>query len=133
MTPNEFRKLALSLSETAEGAHMAHPDFRVDGKVFASLGAPSEDWGMIKLPPEQQAAFVKLDEETFVPANGAWGRAGCTLIRLAAAKKSIVREALALAHEAAVAAKPTKKQTRSRAAASATQENANPPRKRIKN
>lgn len=109
MTANDFRRLVLALPETQEGSHMGHADFRAGGKVIASLGAPSDEWGMVKLPREQQAAFVKLSGGAFVPANGAWGRAGCTMIHLPAAKKAIVREALVLAHEAVIQNVVTKK------------------------
>ncbi len=57
MTADQFRKLALRLPEALEGEHMGHPDFRVGGKIFATLG-PRGDWGMVKLTPEQQAVFV---------------------------------------------------------------------------
>jgi hypothetical protein len=53
MTAEEFRKMALSLPETSEAAHMGHPDFRVGGKIFATLSPPDEDWAMVKLTPEQ--------------------------------------------------------------------------------
>jgi hypothetical protein len=112
MTPNQFRKIALSLPESIESEHMAHPDFRVGGKIFASLGAPDADWGMVKLTPEQQQAFCKLEPHCFQPCNGAWGRQGCTSVRLRAATTAVVRSALKLAQEnvaAALSAKPTAK------------------------
>jgi hypothetical protein len=93
MTANEFRRVALSFPETAESAHMGHPDFRVKGKIFATLG-PNEDWGMVKLTPEHQADLIRDDPAAFKPASGAWGRRGCTLITLKAANKLIVRQAL---------------------------------------
>ena len=93
MTAAEFRRVALSLPETEERAHMGHPDFRVKGKVFASLG-PEEDWGMVKLTPEHQANLIRDEPNVFSPASGAWGRWGCTIIRLKPAKKQIVRQAL---------------------------------------
>ncbi|MDR3704049.1 MAG: MmcQ/YjbR family DNA-binding protein [Candidatus Sulfopaludibacter sp.] len=58
MTPEDFRRLALSFPETTEQEHMHHPDFRVRGKIFATLGYPHDNWAMVKLPPEQQANFV---------------------------------------------------------------------------
>jgi hypothetical protein len=96
MTANEFRNLALSLPEAAEQAHMGHPDFRVCGKIFATL-APDEAWGMVKLTPEDQALFVRTAPAVFRPVNGAWGRRGCTYVRLEAASEPEVRQALILA------------------------------------
>ncbi len=96
MTTDEFRRLALSLPEASEQAHMGHPDFRVRGRIFATLG-PDEDWGMVKLTPEQQAAFVQTDLALFQPFNGAWGRRGATKISLRAARKGSVWPALVAA------------------------------------
>jgi hypothetical protein len=73
---------------------MNHPDFRVGGKVFASLGVPDESWGMVKLTPEQQRAFIKKAPKVFKPCSGAWGRQGYTNVYLTAAKATIVRAAL---------------------------------------
>lgn len=94
MTPDEFRELALSLPETAEQAHMGHPDFRVAGKIFATLGAPNDDCGMVKLTPDQQAVFSRSEPAVFQPVKGAWGRRGCTYVRLEAATAAAVRQAL---------------------------------------
>jgi len=93
MTADEFRSLALSFPETLEAAHVGHPDFRVGGKIFATLG-PDEDWGMVKLTAEQQALFVRAESDVFRPANGAWGRRGSTIVRLADADEATVRQAL---------------------------------------
>lgn len=93
MTANQFRKLALSLPEVAESAHMGHPDFRVGGKIFATL-APDKSWGMVKLPPEQQRLLVNSEPDVFEPFNGAWGRQGSTKVILRAAKRETVRGAL---------------------------------------
>jgi hypothetical protein len=97
MTPNEFRKLALSFGEAVERSHMGHPDFRVGGKIFATLGYPNETRGMVKLTPDDQARFIAAQPQAFEPASGAWGRWGCTLVQLRSAKKSLVKEAMALA------------------------------------
>ena len=70
MTANDFRKLALALPESTENAHMDHPDFRVGGKIFATLGHPAAGWGMVKLTPEQQHYFSKDEPEVFVPVKG---------------------------------------------------------------
>jgi hypothetical protein len=97
VTAQEFRRIALSFPEVVEGAHMNHPDFRVRGKVFATLAYPTKDWGMVKLPPRSQEEFVFAEPEGFVPANGAWGRRGATSVLLKTAKKASVRQALAAA------------------------------------
>jgi hypothetical protein len=93
MTPAEFRSLALSFPEASENAHMGHPDFRVRGKIFATLG-PDESWGMVKLTPEQQASFIRLEPHVFKPANGAWGRRGATIVHLGDAEELTVRQAM---------------------------------------
>jgi hypothetical protein len=93
LTASEFRNLALSLPEAMESAHMGHPDFRVGGKIFASLG-PKEDWGMVKLTPQQQAPLVDAAPKTYRPASGAWGHGGATIVTLKSAKESTVRQAL---------------------------------------
>lgn len=97
MTAEEFRKMALCLPGTAESAHMGHPDFRVSGKIFATLSPPGQGWAMVKLTPEQQEAFVQSEPEVFTPFNGAWGRDGATKVQLRAAKKNTVRSALVFA------------------------------------
>jgi hypothetical protein len=94
MTAAEFRRLALSFPETAESSHMEHPDFRVGGKVFATLGYPSARWAMVKLMPDQQQDFVRAEPEVFVAVKGGWGRRGATNVRLKAVKKAALRKAL---------------------------------------
>jgi hypothetical protein len=94
MTAEVFRQLALSFPETTENAHMAHPDFRVRGKIFATLSYPDEAWGMVKLTPERQEAFVQAEPTVFVPVKGGWGRRGATNVRLKAARKASLRSAL---------------------------------------
>ncbi len=96
MTANDFRKLALTLPEAIEAAHMDHPDFRIRGKIFATLG-PKEAWGMVELTPEQQAVFVRSEPAVFQPIPGGWGRRGCTQIALQEADEPSVRQALELA------------------------------------
>ena|SRR5438105_1153507 len=106
MTADEFRKLALEIPASVERSHMNHPDFRVAGKIFASLGVPDKNWGMVKLTPEQQRTFIENAPAIFKPCSGAWGRAGATNVYLAAVKTSIVRDALdAAAKNAAPRAK----------------------------
>ena len=106
MTPQQFRRIALAIPGAVESEHMGHPDFRVGGKIFATLGAPSADWGMVKLTVEQQQTFCDADADAFQACNGAWGRQGCTNVRLSAAKATIVRSALTLAVENVVASQP---------------------------
>ncbi len=97
MTPDQFRRLALSLPETSEVGHMGHPDFRVGGEIFATLGYPDNGWGMVKLAPLEQMLFIQSEPEIFQPVKGAWGRRGATSVRLRAAKKSVIRNALVAA------------------------------------
>ena len=97
MTPNEFRELALSLPEAIESAHMRHPDFRVAGRIFATLGYPHEDSAMVKLSQDEQKEFVRTSPNIFTPVKGAWGRQGATNINLPAATIDIVRKALTAA------------------------------------
>jgi len=94
MTEDEFRALALSLPATEEGAHMGHPDFRVRGKIFASISKPGAGLGMVKLTPELQRDFLLTDPRTFQAAAGAWGRGGATGVRLEVADEHAVRRAL---------------------------------------
>jgi hypothetical protein len=97
MTAKEFRAIALSLPEATEAAHMGHPDFRVADRIFATLGYPRSGWGMVSLTPEQQELFVRAQPAAFAPVKGGWGRKGATNVRLRAAKKAAVREALTIA------------------------------------
>jgi len=94
MTAKDFRKIARSLPETEERAHMNHPDFRVAGKVFATLGYPDKSCGMVKLSPEEQHYFSKDHPDAFVPVKGAWGRKGATSVHLKAAKKDVLGKAI---------------------------------------
>ena len=86
--------MALELPEATESSHMAHPDFRVGGKIFATLGYPDRNWAMVKLPPEQQELLSKAAPGVFVPVKGGWGRQGATSVRLKSAEKTQVRGAL---------------------------------------
>jgi hypothetical protein len=101
LSPAQFRRLALDLPGAVEGAHMGHADFRVGGRIFATLGSPSPGWAMVKLPPMDQEVLLKAGGGAFQPAAGAWGKSGCTLVQLKIASKDRVRDALAAAHEAA--------------------------------
>lgn len=94
MTANNFRKLALSLPETEERQHMNHPDFRVAGKIFATLGYRDKTRGMVKLSPEDPHYFSKDHPDVFVPVKGAWGRRGATSVHLKAASQDILAKAI---------------------------------------
>jgi hypothetical protein len=97
MTADGFRRLALALPEAIESAHMNHPDFRVGGRVFATLGVPDAAHGMVKLTADQQGLFLRVDPAAFAPASGAWGRGGSTLVRLSSAKTGVLRDAMRMA------------------------------------
>lgn len=97
MTANDFRRLALSFPEASEEAHMGHPDFRVRGKIFATLGYPDSGWGVVKLTPSQQKVLVEAEPDVFEPVQGAWGRRGGTYVRLQKARKATLQNALGMA------------------------------------
>jgi hypothetical protein len=94
VTANDFRRLALSFPETEERMHMDHPDFRVAGKIFATLGYPEESWAMVKITPVEQEILVKAQPKVFNPCSGVWGRRGATNVRLKSARKPTLRRAL---------------------------------------
>jgi hypothetical protein len=96
MKADDFRCIALGMTGAVEGAHMGHPDFRVGGRIFATLH-PDAQWGMVKLTPEQQREFVTSCPDVFEPEKGAWGLQGCTAVRLSAADEETIGEALTLA------------------------------------
>ena len=108
MTADKFRSLALALPVAFESAHMGHADFRVEGKIFATLGYPDESYGTVKLTPEQQRSFMQKAPDVFAPCAGAWGRGGATSVRLAAARVAMLRDALEVASKN-VASHATKK------------------------
>ena len=95
MRAEDFRRIALGMKDAVERAHMGHPDFRVNGRIFATLH-DGETVGMVKLTPEQQQQFVG-EHRAFAPENGAWGRQGCTQVRLDAVDEETLGEALTLA------------------------------------
>jgi hypothetical protein len=97
VTPDDFRCLALEMPEAVEASHMSHPDFRVGGKIFATLGYPRVDLGMVKLTPEQQREFVQANPEAFAPVPGGWGLRGATHVRLNKADEVTVQPAIAAA------------------------------------
>jgi hypothetical protein len=108
MTPAAFARVALSLDGATAGAHGGHPDFRAGGKVFASLGHPDKEWGMVKLAPEQQQVLVAAEPAMFVPVKGTWGLRGATSVRLAAADVRTMRSALTMAWKNVTAPKARK-------------------------
>ncbi|HEX6307744.1 MAG TPA: MmcQ/YjbR family DNA-binding protein [Longimicrobiales bacterium] len=94
MTAAEFRKIALSFPEATESSHHGHPDFRVGGKIFATLGYPDASCGVVMLTPDDQAFYMKIAGNGFTPAKGEWGRKGSTVVTLRSVKRSMVRAAL---------------------------------------
>jgi hypothetical protein len=94
MNIKDFRRIALSMEGAEESAHMGNPDFRVDGRIFATLAAAKLGYGNLMLTPEQQAAFVAELPELFVPVKGGWGRMGATHIVLSAASEDVLAGAL---------------------------------------
>jgi len=114
MTADEFRDIALSLEGAAKGSHMGHPDFRANGRIFATLQA-NDEWGMVKVPPQEQEELLRSHPSMFTPAAGAWGRQGCTMVRLGAADAATIRGAMLLAWELSAAAPPPRKKSRRKA------------------
>jgi hypothetical protein len=112
MTADDFRDIALSMHGAAEGSHMGHPDFRANGRIFATLHS-GDRMGMVKLEPDEQRAFMSDHPGMFEPSSGAWGRQGCTNVVLAAADRATIRGAMVLAWEAVVA-KPAAKKPRAK-------------------
>lgn len=94
MTAAEFRRMALSLPDVVEASHMGHPDFRVGGKVFATLGYPSDRFAVVMLSPLDQSFIISDHPKTFAPAAGGWGRSGSTTVLLRGANKRAVTNAL---------------------------------------
>jgi hypothetical protein len=98
MTPDDFRRLALSFPGAEAGSHMGAVDFRVGGRIFATLASVADGYGNLMLDAEQQAAFVAEAPDIFLPVHGGWGRMGATHIRLAAASEDVLRGALQTAY-----------------------------------
>lgn len=94
MNADDFRRIALSLEGAKESSHMGQPDFRVGGRIFATLASARQGYGNLMLTLEQQTAFVEELPEVFVPIAGGWGRMGMTHIRLAAADEDVLAGAL---------------------------------------
>ena len=102
MTADDFRRVVLEMQGAVEGAHMGHPDFRANGRIFASLHS-QDRFGMVKLTPAEQKALLKDAPRMFESSAGAWGRQGCTNVILAAADVRTVRAAVQLAYEGVMA------------------------------
>ena len=94
MNAADFRRIALSLEGAEESSHMGAPDFRVGGKIFATLASQSRGYGNLMLTVQQQAEFVQELPEVFLPIPGGWGRMGMTHIRLAQANEDVLAGAL---------------------------------------
>ena len=94
MTAEDFRRIALSMPGAEEGSHMGAVDFRVGGRIFATLAAVKQGYGNLLLTPEQQADFVAEQPEIFLPVHGGWGRNGATHLRLAKADAHVMEGAL---------------------------------------
>ncbi len=94
MTAKDFKRIALSLEGAEEGSHMGAVDFRVGGRIFATLASVREGYGNLMLTPEIQAEFLRERPDLFLPVHGGWGRNGATHIRLAVADEDSIRGAL---------------------------------------
>ena len=105
MDVERFRAIALGMKGATESAHMGHPDFRVNGRIFATIH-PDRASGMVKLTPEEQEQFIREARGAFKAENGAWGREGCTRVRLDVVDEETLGEAMTLAWRAAVAKGP---------------------------
>jgi hypothetical protein len=114
MTPDDFRRIALSLEGAEEGSHMGATDFRVGGRIFATLASVAQGYGNLMLRPEQQATFIEELPDVFVPIGGGWGRMGMTHIVLANATEDLLRGALETAWRLRVEAnaRPTRRSHR---------------------
>jgi hypothetical protein len=97
MSPADFRQLALSLPEATEAAHMNHPDFRVGGKIFATLPDPEQCVAVLMLTLEQQRQLIDDEPDVFAPVKGGWGERGATEVQLEIANRQTLAAALALA------------------------------------
>ena len=99
MTADQFRKLVLSFAGAEEHTHHGHPDFRVNGRIFSTLGYPDTTRAMVKLTAEQQAEFMHDHPQVFSPCAGKWGEQGATSIDLRKARKAVVKRALEAARQ----------------------------------
>jgi hypothetical protein len=97
VTAADFRRIALSMPEAVEGSHFGNADFRLAGKIFATLALEKEGYGVLLLDPEQQAGMVEDEPKVFSPVPGGWGRKGSTRVRLANVAPDILEAALRMA------------------------------------
>jgi len=116
MTAADFRRIALSLEGAEESSHRGAPDFRVGGRIFATLASEAQGYGNLMLTTELQADFVAELPKVFLPIKGGWGRTGMTHIRLAEATEDVLagalRSAWKLRMEMNARSKTTKKSLR---------------------
>jgi hypothetical protein len=94
MTASEFRAIALSLPQAAEASHVGHPDFRVNGKIFATLGYPDERFGVLILTPDEQKELIGRHPEMFEAVRGDWGRRGSTQVLLKATTPDVLKSGM---------------------------------------
>lgn len=113
MTITGFRRIALGMDGAVESAHMGHPDFRVNGRVFATLGYPERKWGCVMLTPDHQQAEVG-EHEALTPAKGAWGAQGATLVRLDEVDEETLGVVMTLAWQNAINKPPARKKKAAR-------------------
>jgi hypothetical protein len=97
MKTADFRRIALSLEGAEESSHMGSPDFRVGGRIFATLASQSEGYGNLMLSPALQEELIEARPDVFLPVAGGWGRMGATHVRLAKANKTVLEAALQMA------------------------------------
>ena len=128
MTAEDFRELALAHQGAVESAHMGHPDFRANGRIFATLQGDDQT-GMVAVTPEEQAELLREHPQVFTPAAGAWGRQGCTLVRLREATPRVVKPAMLLAWQV-VMAKPAPRARKTAARRAQGRPSARPRRRR---
>jgi hypothetical protein len=114
MRESDFRRMALAMDGAVEGAHMGHPDFRVNNRIFVTLHHDRRS-GALMLTPEQQADCIRADPQSFAPASGAWGRGGATTVQLASVSEELLGEAMTMAWQTCVNKGPSKP-SRARAA-----------------
>jgi hypothetical protein len=107
MRERDFRRIALGMEGAVEGAHMGHPDFRVQNRIFATLHH-DRAFGGLALTPTQQERLLREHPDAFEPASGAWGRAGATTVRLASAAEEVLGEAMTLAWQNTIAKGPSR-------------------------
>jgi hypothetical protein len=108
ITIDDFRRIALSRNRAVESSHMDHPDFRVGGRIFATIW-PKQKWGMVKLALDNQRKFIQCHPSVFEPVSGGWGRKGCTHVYLENADEETVRSAMTAASQNTVEKSQKKK------------------------